>query len=523
MKLNSKPALFGLLLAIALASACGDDAYDGVSRPNVVLIIVDTLRADVIEDLPGVVNTPELDRFAAEGIPFTRAYTHAPMTLPAHTALFSSRLPVEAGVLNNSQNVPADLPLLAESMQKFGYSTRAVISLGTLTPPAQNEGLRRGFDEYDVDFTHIDVAADVEPRLNASLESWPAFTGEEERPFFLFAHFCDPHAPYHSHGSTEENGVVRLDGKDLGSYALGEVPSDEYELDLEAGEHTVEIASLTNALLRVKALNVTAANGEEVPVEFTEGELVGSGQRVEVRFTVAESGRFTLRVGMHDRPGAKEAKRRYIREVEHVDAYVGRLLQALRDQGEYDNTMIVFVSDHGEALGENGGFVGHVRSLDDTMIRVPLIVKPPLAGGSMESIRARSGEPVSLIDLTPTILEVCGLPPLHGQRGESLLRETRSRPFEHVAETHKPEAQDDRVSLFDGTMRMLYIADEDRLYLYDISVDPGEKNDLFEERGGEFPEWPKRLRLIAEEAAAIMAGTADPDSERAAALKAMGY
>ncbi|MFT5690131.1 MAG: arylsulfatase A-like enzyme [Planctomycetota bacterium] len=515
--------VYGVALGLALLSlACADNGGASSQRPNVVLIVVDTLRADVIRDKYGLVDTPEIDRFASEGVPFVRAYTHAPMTLPAHTALFSSRLPVESGVLNNSQNVPDDLPLLAEWMQRYGYSTRAVLSIGTLTPNAGEQGLSRGFESYDTDLFHLDRAENVTPRMRSMLESWPAFNGTEEQPFFLFAHFSDPHAPYRSHAAASENVVVTLDGEELGAFDLSDAPQLDLDLNLTPGEHVLEIRGPDDNSMRVRVASLRTDKNVPLTINLEEGQLFEPSSTLRGRF-VSPAGQAHLRLWMHDIVDGPSKKLRYLSEVEHIDNFVGELLQILRDSGTYDETMVILVSDHGEALGERALY-GHVSYLFDPIIHVPLIMKLP--GAEADLGKAQPGmngnEPVSLIDLAPTILEICGLPDLPGQRGHSLLS-ARDEPFEHIAETHKPEAPQDRLSLFDGTLRMVYIADEDRFQLFDLDLDPREKNDVFAARGDERPEWPERLRLIAQQAARIASEGNGPDIDRASVLRALGY
>src|SRR5262245_55369853 len=124
---------------LVLAAGCGDvteDASPSVAKlspedaalaawkpaeqPNIVLILIDTLRADAVLDPQGAYDTPNIDRLGSEGLVFTRAFASAPMTLPSHTSLFSSRPPLETGVLNNQQVVPEDLPVLAQWLEEHG-------------------------------------------------------------------------------------------------------------------------------------------------------------------------------------------------------------------------------------------------------------------------------------------------------------------------------------------------------------------------------------------------------------------
>jgi hypothetical protein len=107
---------------------------------NVVLIVIDTLRADAIARVP----TPHIDSLAEAGVAFGRAFAHAPMTLPSHATLFSGRLPSTTGVVNNGQDVPGGLPLLPQRLAAQGYSTFGVISIETLWPRTPESGLDRG-------------------------------------------------------------------------------------------------------------------------------------------------------------------------------------------------------------------------------------------------------------------------------------------------------------------------------------------------------------------------------------------
>src|SRR5262245_19877404 len=131
---------FALVLAAGwfVLAGCergGASSQDGGRSPgpsvNVVLIVIDTLRADAVFDPAGKYETPCLDRLASEGVAFEHAFSAAPMTLPSHMSLFSSRPVLETGVFVNQQTVPTDLPLLAEWLEEHGYDTRAVLSLGT--------------------------------------------------------------------------------------------------------------------------------------------------------------------------------------------------------------------------------------------------------------------------------------------------------------------------------------------------------------------------------------------------------
>ena len=522
---------------------------ESTRRPNIVFIVVDTLRADAIDDGGDRVATPEIDGLAAEGIPFPRAYSHAPMTLPSHTSLFSSRIPLEHGVLNNGQPVPENLPLLAEWLSRYGYSSHAVVSLGTLLPAAKTNGLRRGFEVYDRNFFMMDKGEHTLSRLEEHLAAWPAFNGAEDKPFFLFAHFSDPHEPYRSHQPAADDVRVTLDGDVVGELLVDDAPYLRLDRPLEPGQHEVVVEGIGGRRkFKVRALFVRSPKHKRIKVDTPVGELRALTDRFVATFEVPETstkvsgaeapgaanpagetsatkqqpGLHRIDLWLQGNPGREEATRRYLAEVEHVDQFIGRLLQVLRSTETYDNTIVVFVSDHGECLGERD-FMGHVRYLNEPLLRVPLIIKPARGGDARARLEARAAGPVSLIDIAPTVLEMAGLPPLPGSRGISLLGDRTSIAFEHIAETHKPEAPQDRVSFFDGQLRMVYVLDEDRYYLYDLSSDPGEKLDVFAERSGERPEWPARLKSLAERGLDITTNGAVVDDDHADLLDALGY
>lgn len=191
----------GLLALLAvLAPGCARRGPALPSGGNVLVVSIDTLRADRVGALggpPGL--TPNLDRLAARGAVFTNAFTPAPLTLPAHTSLFSGRWPFRHGVrVNGTDRVDDAVPLLAAEFRRAGFATGAVI--GSLVLRSE-VGLARGFDLYDESFarnagkpagewTAERPGEEVVDRAIAWLD------GQREARFFLWVHLYDPHAPY---------------------------------------------------------------------------------------------------------------------------------------------------------------------------------------------------------------------------------------------------------------------------------------------------------------------------------------
>ena len=453
---------------------------ESTQRPNVLLVVIDTLRADAL----GRGITPNIDALADDGVRFDEAFSHAPMTLPAHTALFSSRLPSEAHVVTNGQGVDRSLPLLGEHLSTRGYEALAAVSLATLWPVVTGCGVDRGFHLYDLGERPVERSHEVLPRVTRLLDG-----RDKSEPFFLFAHFSDPHEPYNCHGSAGHAAQVFIDDEPAGSATTSEMSWWFRTLDLSPGEHTIRFTS--EQLLKARELRVTS-NGQALEAQFTEGSLLNAHESVAFTFD-APGGEIEISLWLNDAPDHEEIKRRYDLEVSAADRAVGALVKDLRQRGLYRDTVIVLTGDHGEALGEHGQF-GHVDTLYDEVLRVPLVIQTTSAR-TKKALNARAEELVTHIDLAPTILELIDVAPWDGMRGSSLLSEDVERTL--LAETHAPEAPRDLICLRDKQMKLIYAPGTDSFTCYDLRVDPNEAHDIYPERAASLFEWERRLRAQA--------------------------
>jgi len=183
------PHLLGAILIALLGLAVV--ACDRPSRPSLLLITVDTLRADALRPYQTVPRsgTPVLQRFAAEATLFERAAVPMPLTRPSHFSIFTSRYPREHGVVNNQIDLPASEQVLAEILADAGYRTGAVVAVKLLD---RGSGAGQGFADFESPQQSIEWSAQqVVERAKAWLE-----TDEGGRPFFLWVHLFDPHQPY---------------------------------------------------------------------------------------------------------------------------------------------------------------------------------------------------------------------------------------------------------------------------------------------------------------------------------------
>lgn len=512
MRLHRFLPSLGVLFA-ALA-ACNGDAPKPAVPPNVILVVVDTLRADFADPAANRATLPYLTAFAKDGIAFHNAFSHAPMTLPSHTALFSARPPSTSGVTNNGQAVAADLPLLPAWLAEHGYVSQSAVSLATLWPLSRNRGLDRGFERFDRGKGSISNATDTNLDLGSILDGLST-----RAPFFVFAHYAEPHEPYEAHGSVQHTAQLGWNGTTLETLTTSEWTLRSKELRLSPGVNRLEIDSEFD--FKVRSLGFES-QGKRLAVEFEEGKLLEARRRFVARVVNTSHQPVLARMDLwlHDVPALEELPARYRGEAEAADAAFGRLVAMLKQRGLYESSLIVFTSDHGEALGEHG-VVGHVVNLHDEMLRVPLIIKLPKGHAAKRWLAGSQRDLVRLIDVVPTILDALALPALPGQEGSSLL-ERQDRLL--VSQTLPPEAPRALFALRDLRTKLIFDPAADRFSMYDMVRDPGETRDIFEKAGAQRADWQQVLRELAARAAASPAerGSAgDPDvNDR---LKALGY
>jgi arylsulfatase len=467
-------AVIGLAAGLLACQAAGPGAAasrgpagGGAPAPrprNIVLLTCDTLRADRVGAYGSTTTrTPAIDALAARGALFERAYATFPKTNPALSSVLTGRYPSAHGVRRNGAHLPESELTLAEILQAAGYETAAFVSNHVM--PAHH-GLAQGFRLYD---DHLPDPVPTRPArertartlVNAALE-WAG--RRPPGPAFLWVHFIDPHGPYTAPGYEAFAAAAAASGRD-GGRTLPVSPTD-------AG---------VNVIPAYQAL--PGVTGVDVYVSL------------------------------------------YDREVEHMDAQLGRLLDGLAAEGLLDGALVVFTADHGESLGDHGLYFQHGSSLHDPQLRVPLIVAGP--GVAPRRIEA----PASGVDLMPTILDLAGLPPIRGVQGESLaplLGGGRRGGAEDPGSP--PDPGPPRVLLAElgrtymalqGTRKLVWDAESKAARLYDLAADPGETRDA----GGEHPAAKEALletaaRFARENTRDVAPAT---DEETIRVLRSLGY
>jgi arylsulfatase A-like enzyme len=446
---------------VALAAAAAACAQP-IERPNVLLIVVDTLRADRLT-APGAERhtTPRLAELADGAARFTHAQTPRAKTTPAVASLLTGLYPHDHGVRDLSMRLDPDVPVLAEAFGRAGYRTIGIVGNYVLTDA--RSGLARGFRMWVEDLPDVvGVPPNHAPQRRAGsltdaalvalgLEPPPAGTepgphlaavGPDD-PWLCYLHYMDPHGAY---DPPAEHAVFTAAAPDP-------IPT---EAELEP--HPIHD-------LRVAEYNAPP------------GAVTASG-----------------------RIDAARVRDLYDGEVRYADAEIGRLLDRLAAAGMLANTVVVVTADHGESLGEHRYWFEHGFYAYEATCRVPLLVRGPgVAPGTVDA-------DVSLVDLAPTLLELCDLPALRpparrdgAPRGRSiaeLLGPARADPGPWPVFSEKVERQDLTGTVQSKAVRFgdwklirrytnvdpatgprgepLVLSEE----LYDLTRDPGETRDL---------------------------------------------
>ncbi|MCX7591406.1 MAG: sulfatase-like hydrolase/transferase [Kiritimatiellae bacterium] len=187
-------SLFFGVATVLVLTGCGRG-----SRPSVLLLTLDTTRSDRLGCYGYLAaETPALDALAAQGIRFTEAYCHAPLTLPSHATILTGLLPPEHGLHDNGRGrLSENVPTLAKILKKSGYATAAFLASFVLD---RQFGLDQGFDVYDDRMTPTTDSGPMERENRADVVAERALAWlakqNRSRPFFCWVHFFDPHAPY---------------------------------------------------------------------------------------------------------------------------------------------------------------------------------------------------------------------------------------------------------------------------------------------------------------------------------------
>jgi arylsulfatase A-like enzyme/Flp pilus assembly protein TadD len=239
-----------LVLILGFAGGC----ERGGEQPSVLLVIIDTLRADYVGCYGASTRvTPNADRLAGEGVRFSQCVTSIPVTLPSVSAILTSSYPIYNGVRDNGTfTLDGSLTTLQEVLRESGYSTGAFVSAYVV---AEGSGIEQGFDHFDSEFSGAySLKSSIEPAMAKMFAETQSRADEitersiewlrgAQRPFFLLVHYYDPHTPY--------DPPPEFRARWPENPYLGEVAFTDVQLGrlLEAAEDATGSAGLVTALV----------------------------------------------------------------------------------------------------------------------------------------------------------------------------------------------------------------------------------------------------------------------------------
>ncbi len=394
-------------------------------RPNVILVIVDTMRADRLSCYGYEKETsPNIDRLAADGILFEKGFAQASWTRPAIATLFTSLYPSSHRAIGKADLLPDEVVTLAEAFKREGYYTIGFADNVNISPSFNFD---QGFDEYHyLSPDHFFFAPESATQLTVynqlrlirerflSKKTWVQFYYqdaevvsdltidwlEENRDsrYYLMVHYMDPHDPYFPHPYTGEG------------YARVSMPNPPPEL-------------------------------------------------------------------------APKLSDIYDGEIRFFDTEFGRLLDWLESNGLYDETVILLTADHGEEFYEHGGW-WHGTTLYDEQVHIPFILKPAVP---LDSMRI-STELVRHLDIPPTLLALAGadIPPT--MQGAAILDSTGAVGLDVDFVFSEEDLEGNVLEAVRDSVHKLILANENNprglepTELYNIREDPAEMNNLAGER-----------------------------------------
>ena len=435
-------------------------------QPNVLLIVVDTLRADCMGCLGSTKGlTPRMDALAATGVCYTHAYSHSSWTLPSVASLLTSTYPTTHGAQTRRGKlwkIHGSVTTLAECLSGSAYRAGAVVNVEWLSAAF---GMDRGYE-------HLDAVSDLDnvlyrraTRTTDAALSW--LDRIEPDRFHLMVHYFDPHMVYNPPAPYRKRFALPQD-KETKGWIWG---------------------------------------------SGTQARVIHSGNAEE------ETSRYAL--AGFDPNFVPRLRALYEAEVAYTDHEIGRLLDGLRSRGLDASTLVVLTSDHGEEFMDHGS-VTHGHTLYDELIHVPLILSLP---GRLPSGR-RVESVVRHVDVAPTICELARVERSSTFVGSSLLSTISGQDDDdRVLFAEKHGYGPHRFCLRSGGHKLVIRQASKRFEMYDVVNDPAESTDLSSRKPPEMLPMAREFRRILDESRRPdeADAPATPSSDQQERLRSLGY
>jgi len=450
-----------------------------MTAPNILFLVLDAVRVDHASTYGYErETTPTMSELADDGVRYDHAFAPSIWTPTVHGAVFTGKYPSHTGIYGNSLGIPDDYETLPESLQRQGYRTFAASAGAHIRA---GRGYDRGIDEFvetrrispDVDFfrkvaTDRSFAKQVLFSLTRGpddktqykydrLERFVDRSIDDGDPFFGFINAKTAHNPFNPPRPYKE---LFSDGFDRPKWEFLERIRGQLGLGTQRLQHhdTEKLRQVSNS------------GGD--------GVMVDDVEMTEEEWDVIRAW--------------------YDGAIRYLDDVVGQLVAHLKERDVYEDTLIVMTADHGDNFGDHG-LARHAFCLYDSLLHVPMVIKPPATGDTASVAGRAIDEQVSLVDLHPTFLEAAGAAVPDYEHSESLLDFEQRRyhdftfgeyaGFEGSIQRLQRKYPDFDATGFARTIQSVrddehkLIVDSDgNRELYAWRADPGETENLADER-----------------------------------------
>ncbi|MFV0554289.1 MAG: arylsulfatase [Mangrovibacterium sp.] len=456
------------VLFLCLTLALGIQAAEKEKQPHIIFIMTDQQRADALGCMGNqAVISPHIDELARQGAVFTNAYSSVPSCTPARAGLLTGMSPWHHGMLGYGKVARQYKYEMPAMLRQAGYYTFGIGKMhwfpqkalhgfhGTLVDESgrvEQDGFVSDYRDWfklnapgeDPDKTgigwneHASASYALDEKLHPTY--WTGRTAaelirnyEQDNPLFLKVSFARPHSPY----DPPQRFLDLYDEVDIPAPFLGDW--DEEFAQINGGKD--------------------AAFGD---------------------FGVEH---------------AVESRRHYYASISFIDEMVGEIIQALKDKGMYDNTLICFTSDHGDMMGDHH----HWRKTYayEGSSHVPFIVKSP-ASSKASASGQRVSQVVELRDFLPTFLDAAGEPipeEMDGMSVLSLLKNPKTKWRDYIdlehATTYRPENY--WCALTDGEWKYIWFFRTGEEQLFHLKTDVGEQHNQVQNKSKELKKWRERM------------------------------
>ncbi len=382
-------------------------------RPNILWLCTDQQRFDSLGGYGNpYVETPNLDRLAAEGVQFDHAYAQSPVCTPSRASFLTGRYPRTTRARQNGQSIPPDERLVPRILADAGYTCGLVgkLHVGAAHPRPDRPVEQRIEDGYSwFDWSHQPPPNAAQATMDWPLNSYSNWLRARGVEFDRTPH---PESGEVQFGVAEEDQHTTWCAETAGRFVETMAGfSQPWLLSVNLYDPHHPFDPPKELIDRYVELL------DELPLPaYVEGELDTKPEVQRWHHEGSYQGARSIAF-----PGRSDREHRVMRAaywamIDLIDRQLGRILDTLDRTGQRDNTIVIFHADHGELLGDHGLYLKGPYFYDPA-VRVPLIMNWP---GGLPAGRRIDGL-VELVDLAPTLLELTGADPEPGMQGRSLL------------------------------------------------------------------------------------------------------